>query len=159
MCNHEFKFRKEKNFDTKLLDFPTLSSLPSSLHFDFKEAGEGSVITFRDNAIKTRPLEYSLHPVLDIDCHSSVQISFRPKRLCYVSTDQGLHMYRAEGGAVVHARIGSLPTGSRLPRVPRWSEISIVTRFRGSVLGRRRTCLWLIRRRPPWQGEPSKEPR
>lgn len=100
MCNHEFKFRKEKNFDTKLLDFPTLSSLPSSLHFDFKEAGEGSVITFRDNAIKTRPLEYSLHPVLDIDCHSSVQISFRPKRLCYVSTDQGLHMYRAEGGRV-----------------------------------------------------------
>ena len=35
------------------------------------------------------------------------------------------------------------------------SEISIVTWFRGSVLRRRRTCLWLIRRRvAPRRGNP-----
>lgn len=57
-------------------------------------------------------------------------------------------MYRAEERGGVHTRIGSLPTisvtytsGERVYTAPRRSEISIVTRFRGSVLGRRRTCL------------------
>lgn len=72
-------------------------------------------------------------------------------------------MYRAEGRGSVYRfpsnRISVTYASRERVYSYRWSEISIVTRFRGSVLGRRRTCLWLIPRRPPVATRPIQRTR
>lgn len=118
---------------------------------------------FRGNTIKTRPSNIrSAGSSTSIATPRSKSYSARSVFATF-STDRGLHMYRAEGRGSVYRfpsnRISVTYASRERVYSYRWSEISIVTRFRGSVLGRRRTCLWLIPRRPPVATRPIQRTR
>ena len=114
----------------------------------FPVACSAQLLVFRPFC-RWRPFRFLLHPPLFSQLPPQVlwhpaEILSRRKRLYDLPRTPGQGYARSDvlPGSVFTRRV-DIPPGER-----GWDEISIVTWFRGRALRRRRTCLWLIRRRP-----------